>query len=175
MSSLQTTARTLALGLALAAAACGDSEGELQSCGQSSGSNTLDGSFCDVAAGLEFDGVRIRYSEMAQSLEVTYGIGAGEDFSPRLDLLMQVGTITLDDGILVGPDLVFAQRFTENGSNLALVLNPSSRGLTIRDWPGIGGVMRGDVDLLVDVGPEQRTLTGTFEGTVVDLDASFGD
>lgn len=162
--------------LTLALAACGG-EGELQRCGESSGDNTLDGSYCAVAEDLEFD--RVRFVEaQGFALQITYGIDGEEFFSPRFRVSINLAGVTLGDDVNVPEQFLSAQRWTETsaGGGLPVELNASSN-VTIDRYGGVGGEISGELDLLIDLTSnnqtQQRTLFGTFRGTVIDNESGL--
>lgn len=168
------TASILSCVLSLCITACGGTDG-VQSCGNSSGDNTLDGAYCAVASDLEFSTVRVQYLPSSQNVVVRYGVGAGDEFGSRLVItaFLQPEQVPAA-GLRVPPDRLSATRITESGSRLNLPLDSNSQGLVFTEWQTSPDRAAGTLDLLInltnDTGTQQRPLTGTFAGEWVDLE-----
>jgi len=162
---------TLALGLA----ACGDSG----DCPDSVGGSSLDGSYC-AFDDLSFDTVRVTFFTDSNTLDIRYGNGGLQNFSTQLAVLI-FGDQSLDfgPGQITGEYLT-VQAFRDGATRLSqLTIDEERSNVVLERYDGIGEVARGEVNLLINLqnasGGRAVTLDGSFEGTVIDGDAQFGD
>lgn len=166
-----------AFGLGLAA--CGDSG----DCPGSVGGSSLDGSYC-AFDDLSFDTVRVTYFDSFNALDIRYiryGNGGLSDFSTQLSVLISGKDQPLDfgPGEIAGQYLT-VQALRDGATRLSqLDIDEDRSNVVLERYDGVGEVARGEVNLLINLrnasGGRAVTLDGSFEGTVIDFDAQFGD
>ena len=165
----------LALPFSLALAACGD-EGD---CPGSVDGNSIDGSYC-AFADLEFSAVRVEFFTSSNALNIRYGNGSGDAFSSQLVVLAQGQDLVFEEGTIPG-EFLTVRAVPSGGTTPGSVdIDRESSNLVLEEWGGIGARASGEVNLLIELRGQSGagrlvTLDGTFSGTVVDGDASFGD
>jgi len=154
-------------------AACGE-EGD---CPESVGGNSVDGSYCSFSD-LDFDRVRITYSEDFEALEISYGKGSAENFSTRFEVIVFTGDVVLEGGRTLPGDILSFRSLPPGGTVLrSETLDRDRSNLVLDEWGGVGGRARGDINLLIELANESGgrlvTFDATFEGTVIE--PPFGD
>ncbi len=166
---MKITALTFTMFLAFGLAACGDESGK---CGDTSGDNFLDGSYCGFGD-LDFDTVRVTYSENANALDIRYGTSDGDDLNTKLSVIA-TGNIVIEEGTIPG-EFLSVRAIPKGGSQLGAVTLAEDRSTVVLDeYSGVGERAKGRINLLIESGTRLLELRGGFRSTVIDLDAQFG-
>jgi hypothetical protein len=154
------------LSLCSFAAACGDSTGE---CGDTSGDNFLDGSFCPNI--LSFEEVEIDYIESANVLRIQYGNptpGNSADVSANLEITVNGGTeVLIEQGRTYGPEFLTVSRRPNEGANLTgVTIDDVSMGVTLDRYAGVGQPAEGEFAFRITGSTRVTTLVGGFRAPV---------
>ena len=151
---------------------CGD-DGP-RSCTGSGDDEALRGSFCEGSE-ISYDTIELGWLPTSQTLRIRYGFQEETRVSPSFEIQLLGTQVVLETGVSIPVRTVgFVRRWPEGATEAQLLTdqlaNSSNVSFETLELQA-GGAVKGQFNLLFDSG---RTLSGTFEGTFVDLTPSEG-